>query len=257
MLGEGHVNGQPIHNNSYLISILKKQYRFAGVVVSSFHGLSSIPSQSLQVQVRLWGVLVCVCVLAKNTVLLVCLRHLRAKHRGWAPEMNNTARLKTLLASLRPPRVRQVYGHVQVETVVNAGVDLILAPPGQHVAVLRALKQGLRSGAIRQERVNDAVRRVLRAKELSAHFDSPCAPVIREPEPHNSSNNEEGKETAGPGSLPAPGGKAHRQLARQYVACFSPLLAYSRPSSASSRPVWVVGASLLLSSACELRPFTI
>lgn len=152
MLGEGKVNGQPIHNSTYLINILKSQYRFAGVLVSSFNGLSSIPSPSLQ---------------------------------------------------------------VQVETVVNAGVDMILAPPGQHVAILQALKQGLQSGTIRMQRVNDAVRRILRAKELSGHFDSPCQPYLVTGTTDGTGNEEAIAE--GTGELPSPGSMEHRRLSRTVV----------------------------------------
>ena len=66
----------------------------------------------------------------------------------------------------------------QVAAAVNAGVDLLMEPY-QYESVLTALKQAVNANAIKIERVDDAVLRILKVKEWLGLLDGPeTAPSI-------------------------------------------------------------------------------
>ena len=82
-----------------------------------------------------------------------------------------------------------------VVTAINAGVDMAMVP-SDYVRLITAMKQAVAAGDISQARIDDAVRRILRAKFELGLFENPY----------------------GDPSLAATvGSDAHRQLARQAV----------------------------------------
>lgn len=87
------------------------------------------------------------------------------------------------------------YERAVVESI-NAGIDMVMAPT-DYERFMDVLTKAVESGAVSQTRVDDAVRRILRAKMSLGLFERP------HPEP---------------GALQLVGSDAHRSLARQAVA---------------------------------------
>lgn len=80
--------------------------------------------------------------------------------------------------------------------VINAGVDVVMAVEGDFNMYVEGVRQGVLSGVIPQERIDDAVRRVLRQKFRIGLFDNPFPDVTL---------------------IPKIGVQAHRDVARQAV----------------------------------------
>jgi len=59
--------------------------------------------------------------------------------------------------------------------IINAGVDVVMAVEGDLDNFQRGLKQGVDSGFVSMERIDDAVRRILRQKFRLGLFDNPFA----------------------------------------------------------------------------------
>ena len=57
--------------------------------------------------------------------------------------------------------------------VINAGVDMVMAVDGDLDMFQQGLKKGIESGYVSQERVDDAVRRILRQKYRLGLFEHP------------------------------------------------------------------------------------
>lgn len=87
-------------------------------------------------------------------------------------------------------------GYSDVVTSINAGIDMVMIPY-DYKTFLRTLKQAVEQGDIPQERLDDAVRRILRVKFEMGLFEHPFAD---------------------PAHLAFVGSEAHRALARQAVA---------------------------------------
>jgi beta-glucosidase len=83
-----------------------------------------------------------------------------------------------------------------VVTSLNAGIDMVMIPY-DYKTFLTTLKQAVEKGDISQERIDDAVRRILRVKFELGLFENPFAD---------------------PANLAFVGSDAHRALARQAVA---------------------------------------
>ena len=64
--------------------------------------------------------------------------------------------------------------YTAVVTSINAGVDMSMCP-GSHITFLGTLKQAVEKGDVMEERINDAVRRILRAKFKLGLFEKPYA----------------------------------------------------------------------------------
>ncbi|MDR2592774.1 MAG: glycoside hydrolase family 3 C-terminal domain-containing protein [Chitinispirillales bacterium] len=62
-----------------------------------------------------------------------------------------------------------------VRKAVNAGIDLAMEP-GSHTSFMKYLDTLVSSGAVSQERINDAVRRILRAKFRAGRMDNVAGP---------------------------------------------------------------------------------
>ncbi|MGH2627112.1 MAG: glycoside hydrolase family 3 protein, partial [Anaerolineales bacterium] len=84
---------------------------------------------------------------------------------------------------------------VAVVTSINAGVDMVMTPY-DHRPFIAALTQAVARGDVSQERIDDAVRRILTAKFMLGLFEHPY---------HD------------PALLETFGGPSHRQLARRAV----------------------------------------
>ena len=82
-----------------------------------------------------------------------------------------------------------------VVTAINAGIDMVMVPY-DYVAFIDTLTQAVEAGDVPMERIDDAVRRILRVKLELGLFDQPPAE---------------------PAGLKAIGTEAHRQLAREAV----------------------------------------
>ena len=82
-----------------------------------------------------------------------------------------------------------------VVTAINAGIDMVMVPY-DYVAFIDTLTQAVEAGDVPIERIDDAVRRILRVKLELGLFDQPPAE---------------------PAGLKAIGTEAHRQLAREAV----------------------------------------
>ena len=82
-----------------------------------------------------------------------------------------------------------------VVTAINAGVDMNMVPY-DYVRFINVMKQAVATGAISQERIDDAVRRILRAKFELGLFENPHGNAAL---------------------ADSVGSEAHRQLARQAV----------------------------------------
>jgi beta-glucosidase len=80
--------------------------------------------------------------------------------------------------------------------VINAGVDVVMAVEGDFNMYVEGVRNGVLSGVIPQERIDDAVRRILRQKFRIGLFDNPFPDVTL---------------------IPKIGMQAHRSVARQAV----------------------------------------
>jgi beta-glucosidase len=80
--------------------------------------------------------------------------------------------------------------------VINAGVDVVMAVEGDFNMYVEGVRNGVLSGVISQERINDAVRRILKQKFRIGLFDNPFPDVTL---------------------IPKIGIQAHRNMARQAV----------------------------------------
>jgi len=85
--------------------------------------------------------------------------------------------------------------HAQVVASINAGIDLVMVP-SDYKTFIAALTQAVQQGDVPQVRIDDAVRRILRAKFELGLFEHPLSD---------------------PANLAQVGSAAHRQLARQAV----------------------------------------
>ncbi len=65
------------------------------------------------------------------------------------------------------------YSRFGENDVINAGVDVIMAVEGDLEMYLEGLKNGVESGYVSQERIDDAVRRILRQKYRLGVFENP------------------------------------------------------------------------------------
>ncbi|CAN0605645.1 unnamed protein product, partial [Ectocarpus sp. 12 AP-2014] len=65
------------------------------------------------------------------------------------------------------------YSRFGENDVINAGVDVIMAVEGDLEMYLEGLKSGVESGYVSQDRIDDAVRRVLRQKFKLGLFENP------------------------------------------------------------------------------------
>jgi beta-glucosidase len=84
---------------------------------------------------------------------------------------------------------------IAVEVSINAGIDMVMVP-GRYKEFISTLKQLVQEGKVSEERINDAVRRILKIKFQSGLFDKPLT---------NRS------------LTPLIGSQAHRDIARQCV----------------------------------------
>ena len=82
-----------------------------------------------------------------------------------------------------------------VVTAINAGIDMVMVPY-DYVAFINTLTQAVEAGNVPIERIDDAVRRILRVKLELGLFDQPAAE---------------------PAGLKTIGTEAHRKLAREAV----------------------------------------
>jgi beta-glucosidase len=80
--------------------------------------------------------------------------------------------------------------------VINAGVDVVMAVEGDFNMYVEGVRNGVLSGVISQERIDDAVRRILKQKFRIGLFDNPFPDVTL---------------------IPKIGMQAHRSIARQAV----------------------------------------
>jgi beta-glucosidase len=80
--------------------------------------------------------------------------------------------------------------------VINAGVDVVMAVEGDFNMYVEGVRNGVLSGVISQERIDDAVRRILKQKFRIGLFDNPFPDVTL---------------------IPKIGMQAHRTVARQAV----------------------------------------
>ena len=85
-----------------------------------------------------------------------------------------------------------------IKNAINAGIDLAMVPQSAE-AFVRNMKELVASGAISEERVKDATRRILRAKIRAGRIDNPNGPA------------------AYVGVTKNIGSAAHRQIAREAV----------------------------------------
>ena len=85
-----------------------------------------------------------------------------------------------------------------IRNAINAGIDLAMVPQSSE-AFVRSMKELVDSGAISEERVKDATRRILRAKIRAGRIDNPNGPA------------------AYVGKTENIGSAAHRQIAREAV----------------------------------------
>ena len=85
-----------------------------------------------------------------------------------------------------------------IRNAINAGIDLAMVPQSAE-AFVRNMKELVASGAISEERVKDATRRILRAKIRAGRIDNPNGPA------------------AYIGKTENIGSAAHRQIAREAV----------------------------------------
>ncbi|WP_239023376.1 glycoside hydrolase family 3 protein [Muricauda aurantiaca] len=65
------------------------------------------------------------------------------------------------------------YSRFGENDVINAGVDMIMAVEGDFEMYQEGLKKGVESGYVSQERIDDAVRRILRQKYRLGVFENP------------------------------------------------------------------------------------
>jgi beta-glucosidase len=115
-----------------------------------------------------------------------------------------------------------------IETSINAGLDMIMIPngpdkPNNYVEFISLTKQLVAEGKISQARIDDAVRRILRAKFQTRVFEHPYA---------------------SPKLMSKLGSPAHRKVARECVRQSLVLLKNERfalPCSAKTGSITVVG----------------
>ncbi len=118
----------------------------------------------------------------------------------------------------------------QIEASINAGLDMVMIPngpdkPNNYVEFITFMKQLVAEGKIPQARVDDAVRRILRAKFQTRLFEHPYA---------------------SPKLMADLGSPAHRKVARECVRQSAVLLKNERfalPLSTRTGTVTVVGKS--------------
>lgn len=67
----------------------------------------------------------------------------------------------------------KAYSRFGENAVINAGVDMVMAVEGDFEMFQEGVKNGILSGEIAEERLNDAVRRILRQKFRFGVFDNP------------------------------------------------------------------------------------
>ncbi len=65
------------------------------------------------------------------------------------------------------------YSRFGENNIINAGVDVVMAVEGDFEMYLEGLKNGVQSGDVPQERIDDAVRRILRQKYRLGLFENP------------------------------------------------------------------------------------
>lgn len=67
----------------------------------------------------------------------------------------------------------QGYARFGKNAIINAGVDMVMAVDGHLYGFQEGLKQGIEDGSVSMERINDAVRRILRQKFRLDLFENP------------------------------------------------------------------------------------
>jgi len=97
------------------------------------------------------------------------------------------------------------YG-ASLEQGINAGIDMVMVPT-DYVRFITTVKSGVQAGTIKQERIDDAVRRILRVKFEMGLFEKPMPAAGKESDV---------------------GADAHRAIARTAVAQSAVLLKTSR-----------------------------
>lgn len=65
------------------------------------------------------------------------------------------------------------YSRFGESAIINAGIDMVMAVDGDLENYQNGLKEAVRNGTVAQERINDAVRRILRQKLRLGLFDNP------------------------------------------------------------------------------------
>lgn len=90
----------------------------------------------------------------------------------------------------------KAYSRFGETAVINAGVDVVMAVEGDFNMYVEGVRNGVLNGVISQERIDDAVRRVLRQKFRIGLFENPFPDVTL---------------------IPKIGTQAHRDVARQAV----------------------------------------
>jgi beta-glucosidase len=90
----------------------------------------------------------------------------------------------------------KAYSRFGGNNIINAGVDVVMAVEGDFNMYVEGVRNGVLSGEISQERIDDAVRRILRQKFRVGLFDNPFPDLSL---------------------IPKIGVQAHRDVARQAV----------------------------------------
>jgi beta-glucosidase len=90
----------------------------------------------------------------------------------------------------------KAYSRFGGNNIINAGVDVVMAVEGDFSMYVEGVRNGVLSGEISQERIDDAVRRILRQKFRVGLFDNPFPDLSL---------------------IPKIGVQAHRDVARQAV----------------------------------------
>lgn len=88
------------------------------------------------------------------------------------------------------------YSRFGEEEIVNAGIDMVMAVDGDLDFFQKGIKEAIEKGAVSMDRIDDAVRRILRQKFRIGLFDNPFPDK---------------------GLIPKIGCKEHREVARQAV----------------------------------------
>ena len=66
-----------------------------------------------------------------------------------------------------------------LEQGINAGIDMVMVPT-DYVRFITTVKSGVQAGTIKQERIDDAVRRILRVKFEMGLFEKPMPAAGKE-----------------------------------------------------------------------------